>query len=60
MLDKKFSNDLTSNFMWNWRKLPLKHSVCYVSRMEKTAEVSDWHKRFAEKLWKMKNDLAVR
>jgi len=27
MLDNRLSNELTSNFLWNWRNLPLKHST---------------------------------
>jgi hypothetical protein len=34
----KLSNELTSDFLWNWRNLPLKYSICYVRHLEKTPE----------------------
>jgi len=52
MLDKKLSKELTSNFLWNWRKLPLKHSVCcseaYDTNTLSRAHVFKLYKRFSE------------
>jgi hypothetical protein len=38
MLDKDNINEKTPNFLWNWRKLPLRPSIYYVRCMEKTPE----------------------
>jgi hypothetical protein len=52
MFDKKLTNELTSYFLWNWRKLSLKRSICYVRHMEKTPyqelDVFECHRRFSE------------
>jgi hypothetical protein len=51
MFDKKLSNELTSNFLWIWRELLLKCSICCMRRMEKISCVWMAQGYFRRKRW---------